>query len=518
MFVDERHDRDHRRPTIRRSASAKRARERGHRAELPAGGAGQRRHRRRASEIVAGALKNLDRALIIGTRTFGKGSVQELYDDEDDGSELKLTIAQYLTPGDVSIQGVGIVPDIEIEPMTVDAEDMDLFVDSAYLREADLAAHLTHARAHDGQKPTHVMRYYLPVETRERLREARAEDLEENEREDEFLTKFARELLVQARRSGRRELLRDAEPVVQERTSKEMARAEADLKKLGVDWSKGEDQGPSDVAVTATTDHGQRRHRGRAVRDQGHGQQQGQGAALPAARQTKSDNQLFSERELVFGKVMPGENRSWSTTLGFCKTNEETKMRECRLPETLRERADGIKLKFDEANGHAPAPVEVRTQVEEMEPPQFAYTVHVADDARGNGDGAVQLGELATVYMRIRNVGKGVSAQTVANLRNLSGPGILLHAGRFQLKELKPGQETNVAFQFEVLPEFDQSEAKLEASVIDEQLREGAGEKLTIPIDRDGQNNVTVAASNAVARAGAPVLERPEQGAKVIAS
>ena len=50
---------------------------------------------------------------------------------------------------------------------------MDLFVDSAYLREADLAAHLTNARAHDGQKPAHVMRYYLPAETRERLREAR---------------------------------------------------------------------------------------------------------------------------------------------------------------------------------------------------------------------------------------------------------------------------------------------------------------------------------------------------------
>src|SRR5450432_86670 len=64
-----------------------------------------------ASEIVAGALKNLDRAAIIGTRTFSKGSVQELYDN-DDHSKLKLTIAQYLTPGDRSIQNLGIVPDI----------------------------------------------------------------------------------------------------------------------------------------------------------------------------------------------------------------------------------------------------------------------------------------------------------------------------------------------------------------------------------------------------------------------
>src|SRR5437762_2509375 len=74
-----------------------------------------------ASEIVAGALKNLDRAVVIGTRTFGKGSVQVLYDN-DDGSALKLTIAQYLTPGDVSIQSVGITPDVLLEKVAVDKD------------------------------------------------------------------------------------------------------------------------------------------------------------------------------------------------------------------------------------------------------------------------------------------------------------------------------------------------------------------------------------------------------------
>ncbi|MBW2719681.1 MAG: hypothetical protein JRD94_14370, partial [Deltaproteobacteria bacterium] len=72
---------------------------------------------------MAGALKNHDRALIIGEQSFGKGSVQVLYQLKDK-SALKLTVAQYLTPGDVSIQGVGIVPDIAISPMTVDKENM----------------------------------------------------------------------------------------------------------------------------------------------------------------------------------------------------------------------------------------------------------------------------------------------------------------------------------------------------------------------------------------------------------
>ncbi|HEY5938860.1 MAG TPA: MXAN_5808 family serine peptidase, partial [Kofleriaceae bacterium] len=471
-----------------------------------------------ASEIVSGALKNHDRALIVGERTFGKGSVQVLYSDDNDGWALKLTIAQYLTPGDISIQSVGIVPDIEIESMTVSPDDMDLFVDTGYLRESDLAAHLTHSRAHDGQKPAQVMRYYLPEETRERLREARPEDLEENEREDEFLTKFARDLLVQARRSGRRELLRDAETVVGTMAGKEMTRAEAELRKLGVDWSQGTDQGPSETTVTVSTDRKDNIGlAGQPFELKVTVENKGKAPLYQLRATTKSDNRLFSERELVFGKVMPGEKKTWSTTLGFCKTDETTQKRECKLPETLRERADGVRIQFEEAHGHAPASAEIRTEVQAIEVPQFAYTVHVADDGRGNGDGSVQVGELASVYMRIRNVGKGVSKQTVANLRNLSGAGILLHAGRFQLKELKPGQETMVTFQFEVLPDFDQPEAKLEASVVDETLRGAAGEKLTVAIAPAAKPVQPATETTGVARIGAQVFERPEAGSKVIA-
>src|SRR6185503_15279891 len=70
-----------------------------------------------ASEIVAGALQDHKRAVVVGTRTFGKGSVQTLF-GLDDGAGLKLTIARYFTPSGRSIQDVGIEPDVPVRPAT----------------------------------------------------------------------------------------------------------------------------------------------------------------------------------------------------------------------------------------------------------------------------------------------------------------------------------------------------------------------------------------------------------------
>jgi carboxyl-terminal processing protease len=67
-----------------------------------------------ASEIVAGALQDLKRATILGTRSFGKGSVQTIIPLGDNGA-LRLTTALYYTPSGKSIQGIGITPDIKVE-------------------------------------------------------------------------------------------------------------------------------------------------------------------------------------------------------------------------------------------------------------------------------------------------------------------------------------------------------------------------------------------------------------------
>ncbi|MEW5853954.1 MAG: S41 family peptidase [Myxococcota bacterium] len=96
-----------------------------------------------ASEIVAGALQDHGRALIMGTQTFGKGSVQTIMELED-GSGLKLTVARYFTPRGRSIQERGITPDVHVEAGTLPEGDGDkpAQTNGAPLRERDLQRHL----------------------------------------------------------------------------------------------------------------------------------------------------------------------------------------------------------------------------------------------------------------------------------------------------------------------------------------------------------------------------------------
>jgi carboxyl-terminal processing protease len=91
-----------------------------------------------AAEIVSGALKDNHRALIIGQKTFGKGSVQTVL-PLDDGFAVKLTTARYYTPSGNSIQATGIVPDIALRDLKLSARDSG---PTLMTSERDLPGHL----------------------------------------------------------------------------------------------------------------------------------------------------------------------------------------------------------------------------------------------------------------------------------------------------------------------------------------------------------------------------------------
>jgi carboxyl-terminal processing protease len=109
-----------------------------------------------ASEIVAGALQDHGRCVVLGTTSFGKGSVQTV-EPLRDGSGLKLTIARYYTPNGHAIQARGIIPDIVVEPRDLSTDDGKK---RPHMTEKDLENHIS-------AKPQEDM----PKETKEKILE-----------------------------------------------------------------------------------------------------------------------------------------------------------------------------------------------------------------------------------------------------------------------------------------------------------------------------------------------------------
>ncbi len=480
-----------------------------------------------ASEIVAGAMKNHDRAVIIGETTFGKGSVQLIFNDLPDKAALKLTIAQYLTmPGDISIQGTGVTPDIELDPMTADLQEMDLTVDTGMIKERDLSRSLSNSRVKEGQRPIETVRYHLSAKERQALRD-RGGDPDDQFALD-FPIRFARDLVARATPGKRSEQLRSAKAMINETRANELAKVSADLKKLGIDWSDAPvdvaslptPTAPAGIEVKIETDRPQNEvTAGEPINLRVTVTNKGTTTLHRLKAVTKSDNPYFDNKELAFGKLEPGKSRTTTAPLGWCEIEGYKPLstaplpkdapRVCKVPRDLLSRADGVTLHFDEARNRAPADATATVSVRSLERPVFSYNYQIVDNRKGNGDGRAQKGEALTMYLTIKNIGRGRAYETQTNLRNLSGDGLLLKEGRFDISNMQPGEVKRVAFTFDIQPQLAESAAKVELSIVDRDLRESVVEKIQIPIVEP----VAVAPATGAMRArpsGANLLQSPD--------
>ncbi|HZO13886.1 MAG TPA: MXAN_5808 family serine peptidase, partial [Polyangiaceae bacterium] len=451
-----------------------------------------------ASEIVAGALKNLDRAIIVGETTFGKGSVQLVFPDiTQDKAALKLTIAQYLTPGDTSIQGVGVTPHIELDPMTVDELEMDLTVQHDGVRERDLSQHLSSERAQKPAQPSQVVRYYLSQKERDQIRELGGEL--DDEYQEDFPIRFAGDL---ARRMApgkpAPQQLSGLTAFIDETRENEVGKVSKELSKLTVDWSVPQAKpvpGPDkdDFKVEITTDRGSDTvNAGDPINLKVNVTNNGSVPVYRLRATTESDNPYFDEKELVFGKIAPGETKTAAAPLSWCDIEgrrpgstaplPKDAKRVCKIPMDALARSDGVKVHFDAAGGHTPASGEIRPTITALQRPSFHYAYQISDDVQGNGDGLIQRGEQVSIHLTVKNMGPGRSHSTQANLSNRSGDGVLLKAGRFDISNMNPGDVREVTFTFDVEPQLAESEVVLHLAVGDRDVREVAAEKLRIPI------------------------------------
>jgi carboxyl-terminal processing protease len=478
-----------------------------------------------ASEIVAGALKNLDRAVVIGTRTFGKGSVQVLYDN-DDGSALKLTIAQYLTPGDESIQSVGITPDVVLDKVAIDKDKgIWLFRDFKGMTEADLESHLTSKNTRVAGKPYETLKFLAPEPPKKQAKSLLRDDEKTDDGEadpdaepdddiaaedtfvEDYEIQFARDLVSQAKGWKRREVLASSKSFFEKKDVEEALHLTDALKKLGVDWTPvGAGQAPQLTAVVTTDKASGEMSAGDTVHFTAKVTNKGPGTAGQVRAQLQSDDPLFEGREFVFGRIKPGESRTFTVPV--------------RVPKDALSRVDPLKLALFEE--HAPKAVSetdgLTIKVRGLARPVFAYTYQIIDDIAGNGDGLVQRGESVRLHVTVKNTGTGKSNETLAQLRNLSDEGLYINKGRFNVDNLQPGEQKSVDFTFDLKPEYQQSSFKVELTVYDSVLHEMVTDKLSFPVATTQQPVEAVKGAVSVSDAKALLLSAPSKDATVIGS
>ncbi len=455
-----------------------------------------------ASEILAGALKNLGRAIVLGQRTFGKGSVQNLIDMKD-GSGLKLTVDQYLTPGDQSIQSVGIIPDVGLEPMLVKKNRVSLFNTYQGKREDDLDAHLTSENIRN-EKPLLSLRYYYvdpktssektspsskkeaPTKKEEEeddeLEEPNLDDLLDGEDLENPEPKFvadrliliSSELLASIGSLNREDMIStySAKTFFARKQGEEQSKVIEALGELGIDWKPvPPNMDPPSLSALIRTDQvGNKVKAGDTITISILVRNQGKGPAGQVRAQLKSENLVFEEQEFVFGHIKPGETKMWQTPV--------------KIQSASLSRVDDVKVNFFEQNGFAPAPQTVRVEIEELPRPRFAYRYQLIDSGpNANGDGLLQKGESLRLHVVVENVGAGAALKPVALLKSLSGENLIVNQGRFELPSIPPqGQNDSIQFTFDILPDFVDEKARFEIQVYDAKLIEGVTDKLEFPI------------------------------------
>lgn len=435
-----------------------------------------------ASEIVAGALKNHGRALLVGESTFGKGSVQVLY-DYNDGSALKLTTAQYLTPGDVSIQGVGVVPHVELRPLRADAEMIDLVIEKAY-RESDLDGHFASAATiREPEQPVHEVGYlYIPDEESPEYLEEGDEEAgdeppplpEKKEFEPDYPIEFAERLVASASwpRGLKATDLKGLRAFVNSESAREEERLSAALGKLGVDWRQApsrETAGAKPAVIARLLDPepllpGSKAKVAVTVFNDG---------TAPMYRvhaSTWSDFRPLADRELAFGKVPAG--------------GSVERILEIKVPKDTPAQVNDVRFDFSVSGHEALPPLALRISVGSTPRPRFAFGHQIVDDQHGNGDGLLQSGEKVALVVDIENVGPGASRKTYAALRSRSGDKLFMIAGRAELGEQPPGGRKRAVFEFELRPGFEDDRVRLELTLADLELRVYTTEKLLIPVTR----------------------------------
>ena len=437
------------------------------------------------AEIVAGALKDNNRAPLIGDTSFGKGSIQQLIDLINSGAALKLTVGKYLTPNFTDIQSVGISPDVLLVQSRVTKDEIVLFNENPHFREEDLKKHLgEHSEA---EVPYEKVRYLEHVD--DEKEEGEEGEKEEKIKEEDYYkipdldkdthVQFAKKIILNSHLYGKNDdFLDQLKPIIEEFKKSEETKIADALNTQDIDWSTGETTFLPSVTTTLklTPSNGEVKA-AEELKIEISVTNNSEGPLYQLRGMTESKNLLINKREFIFGKVEKGETKTSSKTI--------------KIPQNSVNRKDELIVKFNEFNGNTLEDVKGSVLIDALPKPVFSYSHQIIDEGEGltgNGDGIIQKGEVVDLVLFVKNIGKGTSEKNIIALRKLSQKEVYIERGKMELGELLPGESKSLKIKLSVRDTLEADDFSVDLTIADTTYGTRISGKLEFDVDLNGKN------------------------------
>jgi carboxyl-terminal processing protease len=417
-----------------------------------------------ASEIVAGALQDHRRGIVIGQPSFGKGSVQTIFELPDDRA-LKLTIARYFTPSGKSIQNTGISPDIWIQPIRKKFENKNILGDHRYRNERFLRHRLDVIGENNRDKSlTQKKAYYLSPDyiadntTSRRI----ADDPELNlglKIIEKVIKVYGQKTPPGASRSSH--WLALAGPEITKKLRQMDDETVRWIKeKFHINWITSSDRitnpnlelsfddtNPQEIEIASNLSIRWRIKNNEKV------------PIYRTSLYLRSDDSDFETQEILIGTLQPNQEIS-----GSIQSPISPSVKSSSMIIKLGVVVDGTPLPYVHA--------EHMIQIREKPLALLNSKIEIAEEKGGSIDGIIEQGEKTELRLLVENKGTASSSKIKVNVINLAGTQLEIQKYSYSLFELKPGASIEVPIHVKASSSLDSQELSLGICIDGDNLKE----------------------------------------------
>ena len=385
-----------------------------------------------AAEIVAAALKQNKRAIIIGEKSFGKGSVQTLWDLKD-GSGLKLTIGEYLTPSGRSIHNVGVMPSISLIPVSVPLKKNK--ESDHRIKEANRFRMLSDFNGENRgiYLDNHSISYLLQNPTITEESEIFGENVIIDKLKADIFIKTADQILSHWNAQNINSVIMKISQQAKLKESEIIAEA---LVKHGIDWSFNpykKSSSPQMLILTwssevISTD---------LLRLQIKLKNMGEIEAQRLIAITRASNGILDGLEFPIGSILPKDSASHTI--------------EVKIPSGMMEEYEPVEILLYDHNLKKLKSERKKLHFLPKRTPSFQLKMEMLDNgdqgSHGNADGKVQYGETIAIRLEIKNNSEKIVPELLLKLKGVGGT-FRINRGKILLKNLVPQKKQKDFFLF----------------------------------------------------------------------